>query len=82
MTSASSRPSRRGRLSGVLLRNSGSVMGSPAGPLLTVREVARMLRVSTATVYELCARGELAHGRVLNVIQIPEGAMRSAGSAT
>jgi excisionase family DNA binding protein len=42
---------------------------APAGPLLTVREVARVLRVSTATVYKLCTRGELAHVRVLNVIR-------------
>jgi excisionase family DNA binding protein len=56
-----------------LLRNSGSGVGPPAGPLLTVREAARVLRVSTATVYKLCARGELAHMRVLNVIRIPRG---------
>jgi excisionase family DNA binding protein len=58
-----------------LLRNSGSGVGPPAGPLLTVREVAGVLRVSTATVYKLCARGELAHVRVLNLIRIPEGAL-------
>jgi excisionase family DNA binding protein len=46
------------------------------GPLLTVREAARVLRVSTATVYKLCTRGELAHVRVLNRIRIPEGALR------
>jgi excisionase family DNA binding protein len=39
--------------------------------MLTVREVARLLRVSTATVYKLCTRGELVHVRVLNVIRIP-----------
>jgi excisionase family DNA binding protein len=38
--------------------------------MLTVREVARFLRVSTATVYKLCTRGELAHVRVLNAIRI------------
>ena len=38
--------------------------------LLTVREVAVYLRVSTATVYELCARGELRHVRVLNAIRV------------
>jgi excisionase family DNA binding protein len=38
--------------------------------LLTVREVAVYLRVSTATVYELCARGELPHIRVLNAIRV------------
>jgi hypothetical protein len=34
-----------------------------------------VLRVSTATVYKMCARGELAHVRVLNVIRIPSGAV-------
>jgi excisionase family DNA binding protein len=48
------------------------VLASPKGGLLTVREAARVLRVSTATVYKLCALGELAHVRVLNVIRIPE----------
>lgn len=44
--------------------------------LLTVREAARLLRISTATVYKLLrARGELAHVRVLNVIRIPSGAV-------
>ena len=45
----------------------------PPGSLLTVREAARVLRVSTATVYKLCARGELAHVRVLNVIRMSSG---------
>ena len=53
-----------------LLRNSGSVVETPAGPLLTVREAARVLRVSTATVYKLCARGEVPHFRVLNQIRV------------
>jgi excisionase family DNA binding protein len=52
-----------------LLRNSGSVV-APVCPLLTVREAARVLRVSTATVYKLCTRGELGHVRVLNSIRI------------
>jgi excisionase family DNA binding protein len=43
---------------------------------LTVREVARRLRVSTATVYKLCARGGLAHVRVLNVLRIPAAAIQ------
>jgi hypothetical protein len=29
--------------------------------------------VSTATVYKLCARAELQHVRVLNVIRVPSG---------
>jgi excisionase family DNA binding protein len=48
---------------------------APAGPLLTVREAARVLRVSTATVYRLCARGVLGHVRVLNSIRIPSEAL-------
>jgi excisionase family DNA binding protein len=38
--------------------------------LLAAREVARRLGVSTATVYALCDRGELAHVRVANAIRI------------
>jgi excisionase family DNA binding protein len=38
--------------------------------LLTVREVAARLKVSTATVYKLCRRGMLRHVRVLNVLRI------------
>jgi len=40
------------------------------GDLLTVREVAKRLRVSTATVYALVERGELAHLRVSNAIRV------------
>jgi excisionase family DNA binding protein len=38
--------------------------------LLTVRQVARRLGVSAATVYTLVARGELAHVRVSNAIRV------------
>jgi excisionase family DNA binding protein len=40
--------------------------------LLTVREVAARLAVSTATVYALCERGELPHARVANSIRVAE----------
>jgi excisionase family DNA binding protein len=40
-----------------------------AGRLLSVREVAQHLGLSTATVYKLVARGELAHVRVSNAIR-------------
>ncbi|HET8539987.1 MAG TPA: helix-turn-helix domain-containing protein [Anaeromyxobacter sp.] len=43
--------------------------------MLTVREAARALRVSTATVYKLCASGKLMHVRALNVIRVPERAL-------
>ena len=50
-------------------------IGLPAAPprpvkLLTVRDVARTLRVSTATVYRLCDDGELPHLRVANAIRV------------
>jgi excisionase family DNA binding protein len=41
-----------------------------AGRLLTVREVAERLSVSTATIYALCERGELPHVRISNAIRI------------
>jgi len=37
---------------------------------LTVREVAALLCVSTASVYKLCAAGDLPHVRVLGAIRI------------
>ncbi len=39
-------------------------------PLLSVRETAERLRVSTATIYALCGRGELRHVRVSNAIRL------------
>jgi excisionase family DNA binding protein len=38
--------------------------------LLTVAEVAELLRVSRATVYKLCEAGDLAHVRVSNSIRV------------
>ena len=38
---------------------------------LTVKEAARVLRVSTATVYRLVAEGRIGHARVSNAIRIP-----------
>ncbi len=49
--------------------------GADPEPLLTVRQVARRLGVSRATVYRLCARGELPHVRVLNALRIPAAAL-------
>jgi excisionase family DNA binding protein len=54
-----------------LLPGDVTVSAAP-GTMLTVREVARLLRVSTATVYKLCSTGMLPHARVLNAIRIPE----------
>ena len=38
--------------------------------LLTVRDVARVLGVSAATVYRLVSEGQLPHVRVLNAIRL------------
>jgi excisionase family DNA binding protein len=38
--------------------------------LLTVKEVAAILRVCRDTVYRLCANGQLPHVRILNAIRI------------
>src|SRR5438105_14954762 len=46
-----------------------------AAPLLTVREVAAFLRVSTRTVYAMCAEAHLAHIRVMNAIRIDPAAL-------
>jgi excisionase family DNA binding protein len=45
------------------------------GRLLTVAEVAILLRVCKATVYKLCAIGKLAHVRVGNVVRVPPHAL-------
>ena len=47
--------------------------------LLSVRETASLLRVSTSTVYKLCAEGRLQHVRVSNAIRISEAALRRYG---
>jgi excisionase family DNA binding protein len=46
-----------------------------AAPLLTVREVAAFLRVSTRTIYVMCAQGRLAHVRVMNSIRVDPTAL-------
>jgi excisionase family DNA binding protein len=50
--------------------------GVGEGRYLGVREYARLLGVSTATVYKAVARGEVAHVRVSSVIRIPVGSPR------
>jgi excisionase family DNA binding protein len=45
--------------------------------LLSVSEVAELLSVSDATVYALCARGILAHVRVLNAIRVAPAALNA-----
>jgi excisionase family DNA binding protein len=39
-------------------------------PLLSVRDAARLLGVCAATVYELCASGDLPHTRILKAVRI------------
>jgi excisionase family DNA binding protein len=42
---------------------------------MTVAEVAKQLRVSRSTVYDLCERGDLRHVRVSNAIRVPKAAV-------
>ena len=53
------------------------VIRGGADNLLTVRQVAERLSVSTATVYKLCERGELPHCRVGNSIRVAPEALRA-----
>jgi excisionase family DNA binding protein len=54
----------------------GAAEAEDVGPFLTVREIAQKLRVSTATVYDLCDSGRLAHVRVNNAIRVTALALR------
>jgi len=44
--------------------------------LLSVRDAATQLGMCTATVYGLCAAGELPHVRILNTIRIQSADLR------
>ena len=44
--------------------------GTARARLLSVRDVAERLAVSTATVYALCKRGQLRHVRVSGALRI------------
>ena len=48
----------------------------PLVRMLTVREVAEHLALSTATVYAMIERGELAHARVSNSIRIARAELK------
>ena len=50
---------------------------APPDRLLTVRDVARALSVSTATVYRLVHEGQLPHVRVLNAIRLRSDDLRA-----
>src|SRR5262249_1883832 len=58
----------------VLLSQRSSTTQAPprtdSESLLTVKQVAKLLQVCNATMYELCDSGELAHVRILNSIRI------------
>jgi excisionase family DNA binding protein len=47
----------------------GVVRGWDEG-LLSARDVAARLGVCAATVYRMCAEGQLAHVRVLNAVRV------------
>ena len=68
----SGRSGTLGRVTPVVPNSRRGLRVAGPGPeaLLTVRETARRLRVSTATVYLLCEQGELPHLRVSNAIRV------------
>ena len=45
-------------------------------PLLSVRQVTKLLGVCTATVYRLCEQRGLPHFRILNAIRIDPRAVK------
>ena len=63
---------RRDFAAGLLLEN-----GRDDDRLLSVREVALLLGLCTATIYGLCADGALAHVRILNTIRFHRADVRS-----
>lgn len=69
----------RGCFSSPFLQAAGPGAAAPpdwgALEFLTVREVARALRVCTATVYRMCERGDLGHMRVANAIRVSKAAL-------
>ena len=54
---------------------SPSVKSVPSERLLSVRQVAGRLGVSTSTIYALCQKGGLPHVRVSNAIRVAPGAL-------
>lgn len=60
-------------VAGGLGREGLRVVPPPVEPLLSVREVAKLLGVSTATVYKLVEEGEIPHRRVRNSIRVRRG---------
>ncbi len=71
------RSAARSRILGDTLGDAAkrALVARPRTVELTAREVAKRLRVSTATVYALCRRKELEHHRVSHAIRISEGAL-------
>jgi excisionase family DNA binding protein len=67
---------------GTIWAQSGTGLVVPHERLLTVREAAARLGVSTSTVYSLCARGKLAHIRACNAIRIAPGDLQVVGKAS
>jgi len=66
-------PAGKSKFLAVGLLQVGSTDGAqPRLPrsLLSVREAARLLDLSPASVYKLCAEGKLPHARILSAIRI------------
>jgi len=56
---------------GAVFRNFAAPLLQEFGHVLSVRQAATVLGLSLASIYKLCASGELVHVRILNAIRIP-----------
>jgi excisionase family DNA binding protein len=60
---------------GPVFRNFTASLLQEFGPLLTVKQAARVVGLSPASIYKLCSTGKLAHKRILNAVRIPAEAL-------
>jgi len=54
-----------------------SEVRSQMQPLLSVRQVAALLGICSATVNRMCEHGELPHFRVRNAIRVPVATLKA-----
>lgn len=65
-----------------LLTLAEAIEGKPAQTVLTVKEAAKAIGVSTDTIYELCNQNRLKHQRVGRAIRIQPADLETLKSAS